>query len=429
PAAECGDDGVTLTTYSSPAPCTNDGPSAVCGAYPSISVNCSDQGKVCANGKCLVDHCDPNPCTDPPPPKCDPDGVTLITYTSPAPCVNDVAGAVCGDYPSSTFDCRTDDKLCVDGGCAVVPAPGTAGDIVITEFMVRSQSGSDPGEWIEMVNTTDHVLDIGGCELKDDGTNSHVISGHLLVGPGALLLLAREDDGYTADYHYTNFFLSNEPDEIVLKCGLVEIDRVNYTDTWFDLGVSTQLDPDMFDAAANDDEVNWCPGTVDYGDAGKKGTPGAPNVECPGAQVGWCRLQWPLDPPDSTTAAGTDLTVYGRVFLDGVTNLTTGVDEDPELIAQVGYGPDGSAPDGNTDWTWVMAVGNPMWSDTEEPGNDEYMGALNVAVAGTYDHAYRFSADGGATWTYCDRRTDDISDGSKDGYQIDKAGSLLITNP
>ncbi|MEO1270560.1 MAG: lamin tail domain-containing protein, partial [Myxococcota bacterium] len=41
--------------------------------------------------------------------------------------------------------------------------------------------------------------------------------------------------------------------------------------------------------------------------------------------------------------------------------------------------------------------------------------------AGTYDHAYRFSLDGGFSWLYCDGQPE----GSSNGYQIENAGNLV----
>lgn len=597
PAPTCDMDGVTLITSTSPAPCTNEGLNPVCGTYPSISVNCSLSGKVCADGACVVfDPCVPNPCTTPPEPACDPDGITLRTWTSPGACTNENDLPVCGDYPSDTFNCSTNGMVCLEGACEVPPpsqpvakgevlvtefmamsqgglgdagewvelynatevilnldgcvlgdadadahtvagpllvapggslalarsddpvenhgltadyiyagfqlsntedeivltcgateidrveftdawvtegvaiqldvdaydpdlnddvnnwcaakaeygtaaklgtpgelngdcpaAPSTAGDLVFIEMMVRSKTDTDLGEWVELYNASGGLLELEGCILRDDDGDTHTIAGSVLVAAGGTVILGKSDDFFTADYIYTDFHLANGPDEVVLECGGTEIDRVNYDDAWYALATSTQLDPGYYDALSNDFLANWCPGTTDYCPCGKKGTPGTANLECPAKAMGWCRLQWPLDPPDASVAAGAELTVFGRVFLDGITNRTSGSDAHTDLVGQVGYGPDGSDPDGNGDWTWMATAVNPAWDDTAEPGNDEYMGALTVSQAGTWDHAYRFSADGGATWTYCDRRIDDGSDGSNDGYQAANAGNLEVT--
>jgi hypothetical protein len=41
---------------------------------------------------------------------------------------------------------------------------------------------------------------------------------------------------------------------------------------------------------------------------------------------------------------------------------------------------------------------------------------------GNYDFAYRFSADGGATWLFCDAG----DAGSSDGYSTNNAGTLTV---
>ena len=597
PAAACDGDGLTLLTYDTPAPCTNEGLEPVCGDYTATTFDCYTETKVCVDGACVVfDPCDPNPCTSSPEPACDPDGVTLQTWTSPGACTNVNDLPVCGEYPSDTFDCSSVSMICLEGACDVPQpgppvakgevlitefmamsqgglgdtgewvelhnatdvilnldgcvlgdndadahtlagpiliapggalalarsddpvenhglvadyiysgfqlsntddeivltcgateidrvdftdawvtqgvaiqldvdaydadlnddvanwcaakdeygtaaklgtpgdlngdcpkAPSAQGDLVIVEMMIRSKTDTDPGEWVELVNASGNLLELEGCILRDDDGESHTIANSVLVAAAGTVLLGKSDDFFTADYIYTDFHLANGPDEVVLECGGTEIDRVNYDDAWYTLATSTQLDPDHTDALSNDFLANWCPGTTDYCPCGKKGTPGTANLECPAKTVDWCRLQWPLDPPDATVAAGEVLTIYGRVHVDGITNLTTGADAHAVLKGQAGYGPDGSDPDGNGDWTWEAAAVNPAWDDTVEPGNDEYMGALVAWQAGTFDHAYRFSADGGATWTYCDRRIDDGSDGSNDGYQAANAGSLEVT--
>src|SRR5690606_8990933 len=66
-------------------------------------------------------------------------------------------------------------------------------------------------------------------------------------------------------------------------------------------------------------------------------------------------------------------------------------------------------------------------SAASEPGNDEYQAALTAPAPGTWDHAFRFSRDGGASWLYCDRdaRGDGRGDGAEDGYMPEDAGNLV----
>jgi secreted trypsin-like serine protease len=128
----------------------------------------------------------------------------------------------------------------------------------------------------------------------------------------------------------------------------------------------------------------------------------APNAFEPDATttrtVEWCNVQWP-----ETVAARSYTTteaIYGRVFVDGVTR---GRGEGAGVRAEVGFGPNGSAPDTAAGWIWYGAKYN-VDADGLSAGdvaNDEYMGTVFPYAAGTYSLAYRFSLDAGKTWKTC----------------------------
>ncbi|RPJ29500.1 MAG: alpha-amylase [Chloroflexi bacterium] len=134
----------------------------------------------------------------------------------------------------------------------------------------------------------------------------------------------------------------------------------------------------------------------------------------PRLTIGWANLQWP--PTMTHTLSVTDRTdnAYGQVWIDGVTNQS-GPSEG--LRAQLGFGPDGSDPNGNADWVWVEAAFN-----TDSGNNDEFVASLLPEAAGTYDYAYRYSTSAGSDWVYADL------DGIGNGYSTDQAGSLNV-NP
>jgi hypothetical protein len=123
---------------------------------------------------------------------------------------------------------------------------------------------------------------------------------------------------------------------------------------------------------------------------------------------------------------GEIVTYYGRVYVGGVTEQSTGTDPDPRVRVKWGFGPDGSTP--SASWTWYEAVPNPGYFSNlgGEPNNDEYYVSAPVpALAGEIlDHAFALSIDRGATWTYCDRAAFD-GDGAANGYQPANAGALL----
>jgi hypothetical protein len=141
----------------------------------------------------------------------------------------------------------------------------------------------------------------------------------------------------------------------------------------------------------------------------------------------WCRLQWPLTISEWSAQ---EVTVYGRLYIAGLTDQSTGNDPVPAVVrGQVGYGPEGSDPSAGG-WTWFEAFPNPAWDGEAvgEPNNDEYMAALvTPSSSGTYDYAYRFSGDAGATWLYGDKNTGvPGEDGSQNGYQPANAGKLTV---
>ena len=109
--------------------------------------------------------------------------------------------------------------------------------------------------------------------------------------------------------------------------------------------------------------------------------------------VGYCVVQAPksLD----VAASATTPPVYGRVYVSGV---TTAAGNEAQIEAQVGYGPSGSLPDGS--WSWSPSAFNP--SCNQCGNNYEYQGSFVAPAAGSYDFAYRFSADQGQTFTACD---------------------------
>jgi len=128
--------------------------------------------------------------------------------------------------------------------------------------------------------------------------------------------------------------------------------------------------------------------------------------------IGWANLQWP---PSMTHTISTDDrtdNVYGQVWIDGVTNQPGPTDT---LVAQLGFGPDGSDPAGNEDWVWVDAAFN-----VDAGNNDEFVASLLPDGVGTYDYAYRYSTTDGRDWVYADL------DGIGNGYSTAQAGSLTV---
>lgn len=127
--------------------------------------------------------------------------------------------------------------------------------------------------------------------------------------------------------------------------------------------------------------------------------------------VGWANLQGPAT-IDAALGCAT-APIYGRVRVEGLSAQTGAT---PNLVAQVGYGPDGSDPGSlPSTWQWTAAA-----FSADVDGNDEYVASLNVPTAGLYDYCFRYSY-GGGTWHY-----GDLDGNLVNGYLPSQAGSLTI---
>lgn len=133
-----------------------------------------------------------------------------------------------------------------------------------------------------------------------------------------------------------------------------------------------------------------------------------PAVNC----IGWGNLQAPLN---LTAAAGAASgPISGRVWVEGVTGQPGATEG---LLAQVGYGPDGSDPLAEPGaWQWFATT-----FSLDAGGSDEYVGSITVAAPGRYDYGVRYSLDE-APWVYGD------ADSSTNGYSPAQAGDLVVTD-
>jgi hypothetical protein len=175
--------------------------------------------------------------------------------------------------------------------CAFLP-----GDLVITEIMA-DPDGVDAGkEWFELYNATAGQLDLAGLTLEvvsGRGSKVHMIRAVDAPGIPAAGYLAL-GDGLVGPNHVNYSYgtalgsLPNEAGTIIVRCGSVEVDRVEYGGTAGpgapSSGRSLQLAgaqiPGLY---ANDVPAMWCDATAPMDDGVDLGTPGAPNTPCAGA--------------------------------------------------------------------------------------------------------------------------------------------------
>ncbi len=134
----------------------------------------------------------------------------------------------------------------------------------------------------------------------------------------------------------------------------------------------------------------------------------------PHHKIGWANLQWPPTLTHAISTTNRTGKVYGQVWIDGVTKMPGATEG---LVAQLGYGPDGSDPAGNNNWQWVAAAFN-----IDTGNNDEFVAGLLPEALGTFDYAYRYSTTGGRDWVYADL------DAIANGYSAAGAGSLTVNS-
>jgi hypothetical protein len=174
------------------------------------------------------------------------------------------------------------------------PIPVEPGDVIFTEVMFNPLALNDSdGEWLEVLNTTDHDIDMEGWILSSSNDDDHVLfnSGNgIMVQSGGYLVLVRTVNALGEMQVPMHPFapgmnIGNGTDMIALKSGEVDVDAV----TWDEgntfpnpaEGTAIQLsnDQSVMNLTDNDSGVNWCPATVAY-ITGDFGTPGTANGVC-----------------------------------------------------------------------------------------------------------------------------------------------------
>ncbi len=181
-------------------------------------------------------------------------------------------------------------------------------------------------------------------------------------------------------------------------------------------------DADADGVADGDDN---CPGVPNGGENGQADR-NNDDVGDACEAVDYCRLQ---HVSEDVILEGASVDVYGRLYEQGLTDQSPSVDGDALVVAEAGYGPPGDAPESDT-WTWTVAVANAAWNGNNagEANNDEYVASVEDIPLGTGTMivAFRFSVDGGLTYTYCDQGPG--NEGSSNGFNEADAHSLTV-NP
>lgn len=125
--------------------------------------------------------------------------------------------------------------------------------------------------------------------------------------------------------------------------------------------------------------------------------------------VEWCRLHGPL--ALQVEVGSPSLPIVGHVVVPGRT-----AGEGPGFGVRGGLGV--RAFGGEFTWTDAVYSGDVAGPTGSLSAADAYRAVVVPAEEGFFQTAFRFSADGGATWTECD------ADGSDDGFEAGALGSL-----
>ena len=94
--------------------------------------------------------------------------------------------------------------------------------LVVNEIMNNPLAVNDSyGEWIEITNAGDELVDLYNFILRDSGSDEHYINQHIEISPGDFVVLGISNDyningNIIVDYMYNDFYLNNFLDEIIL---------------------------------------------------------------------------------------------------------------------------------------------------------------------------------------------------------------------
>lgn len=236
------------------------------------------------------------------------DANIAVTYAAPGTCVLGVC-----EFEEQRVAC--DDLVCSAGACVNAPQ---VGDLVITEYLA-DPAGPDAGfEWFEIWNATDRTIDLSGITVRDNGTDTFVVSAGVSIDAGAYFVFAEAESsvpgrvGFAWNAVAPNFALANSDDEIILEFDGAIIDRVLYGAGFpRTQGASANLDDGFQTAALNETAEAWCRGAGDYGVDPNEGTPGAPNIDCNPPDP--CEGVVCEDPPAATCLDANTVATYASV--------------------------------------------------------------------------------------------------------------------
>lgn len=444
PAASC--TGSMSTSYAATGTCSGTSGTATC-SYAATTVNCATTNGACnaTTGLCTT-PCVGVTCTTPPAASCV--GAISITYAPTGTCDGTSGTATCG-YAVTNTNCALAGQTCdlATGLCANIdpcagvtcttpPAPTCIGNVSSTAAPTGTcVPNAGIGECHYNGTLTDCTLTGNTC----DGATGLCTTTNACTGVTCTTPPAASCTGSVA----TSYATTGTCDVATGNC--------NYTATTTDcaltgqtcdgatgtctgaidpcIGVScttppaascagdvatTYASPGTCDGTSGSAVCNYTPTTTDCTATSQVCQAGAcTTVSTPAP---WARTQTEVvtDVPTAT------VTVLGRIFISGVTDVSAGNDPLGANLVELGVGT-GTDP---TAYTYATATANATYAG-DEATVDEYAGTITVAgtAGATKQYAFRISTDGGANWIYGDIGTQ----GSRDGFLT--PGTLQIAGP
>jgi len=164
-----------------------------------------------------------------------------------------------------------------------IPSSTSPENLIINEIMNNPLAISDSyGEWFEIFNNGLNEIDLYNFIIRDNGNDYHFINDHIIIQPGEYSVFGISNDlndngQINVDYQYSDFYLNNFIDEIILQHpnGSI-IDQVNYYINSFEIIEGKSM---MLINSESDNNVgsNWNASNIIMSN-GDYGTPGNFNI-------------------------------------------------------------------------------------------------------------------------------------------------------
>ncbi len=164
------------------------------------------------------------------------------------------------------------------------------GELLITEVMYDPTSLSDTeGEWFEVFNNSGRAIDLNQLVIRRNNTESHVITGGMILEPGSYGILSRTAGAVAGNkYVYGTAITLTNTGAVLSICNFGTdgtdgsvICAVDYGQADFPgaSGASVCLDPAKYNPTDIVLSSSWCVSKTPYS-TGDMGTPGLVNDSC-----------------------------------------------------------------------------------------------------------------------------------------------------